>query len=232
MKTVNTIAAFVNKYLIYIMILLMIVSYFFPQPFLWIPPRTTILLSIIMFCMGMTLNVAAFKMVVLQPKAFILGGAFPVHHQPFGGLRLSAAVWSFFQFDYRFCLTRLRFWWNRQQCHDLHRQRRCRPHRFHDHGIDLVSDRRYTLFGLCLGWSVHRDLLLGNALVCLADGAFANHFRGDRPQTHCQAHRAISAIICVDFFRQYLIDRCRNCRSQRRRHRPIWLDRDFLSLAP
>lgn len=76
MKTVNTIAAFVNKYLIYIMILLMIVSYFFPQPFLWIPPRTTILLSIIMFCMGMTLNVAAFKMVVLQPKAFILGVLF------------------------------------------------------------------------------------------------------------------------------------------------------------
>gem|GEM_PF-3890722 len=32
MKTVNTIAAFVNKYLIYIMILLMIVSYFFRNP--------------------------------------------------------------------------------------------------------------------------------------------------------------------------------------------------------
>lgn len=76
MKTVNAIAAFVNKYLIYIMILLMIVSYFFPQPFLWIPARTTNLLSIIMFCMGMTLNFDAFKMVVVQPKAFIIGVIF------------------------------------------------------------------------------------------------------------------------------------------------------------
>ena len=56
MKTVNTIAAFVNKYLIYIMIFIDDRLLFFPQPFLWIPPRTTILLSIIMFCMGMTLN--------------------------------------------------------------------------------------------------------------------------------------------------------------------------------
>lgn len=181
MKTVNTIAAFVNKYLIYIMILLMIVSYFFPQPFLWIPPRTTILLSIIMFCMGMTLNVAAFKMVVLQPKAFILGVLFQFTISPLVAYGLAQLFGLSSRFDHRFCLTRLRFWWNRQQCHDLHRQRRCRPHRFHDHGIDLVSDRRYTLFGLCLGWPVHRDLLLGNALVCLADGAFANHFRGDRP---------------------------------------------------
>lgn len=73
MKIVNATANFVNKYLIYIMILLMIVSYFFPQPFLWIPTQTTNLLSIIMFCMGMTLNLDAFKMVVIQPKAFILG---------------------------------------------------------------------------------------------------------------------------------------------------------------
>ncbi|MBV7390515.1 MULTISPECIES: bile acid:sodium symporter family protein [Enterococcus] len=73
MKTVNAIATFVNKYLIYIMIILMFISYFFPQPFLWIPDRTTNLLSIIMFCMGMTLNLDAFKMVALQPKAFFLG---------------------------------------------------------------------------------------------------------------------------------------------------------------
>ncbi len=76
MKTVNMIAAFVNKYLIYIMILLMILAYFMPQPFLWIPPRITNLLSIIMFCMGMTLNLDAFKMVVIQPKAFIIGVLF------------------------------------------------------------------------------------------------------------------------------------------------------------
>lgn len=73
MKTVNMIAAFVNKYLIYIMIVLMILAYFMPQPFLWIPPRITNLLSIIMFCMGMTLNFNAFKMVAIQPKAFIIG---------------------------------------------------------------------------------------------------------------------------------------------------------------
>ena len=73
MKTINAIATFVNKYLIYIMILLMIIAYFFPQPFLWIPPRITNLLSIIMFCMGMTLNLDAFKLVVTQPKAFIIG---------------------------------------------------------------------------------------------------------------------------------------------------------------
>ncbi len=73
MNTINSIAKFVNKYLIYLMVLLMLISYLFPQPFLWIPTRTTTLLSIIMFCMGMTLNVTAFKMVVIQPKAFILG---------------------------------------------------------------------------------------------------------------------------------------------------------------
>ncbi len=73
MKVVNAIATFVNKYLIYIMIILMLVSYFLPQPFLWIPDRTTLLLSIIMFCMGMTLDVHSFKMVIVQPKAFILG---------------------------------------------------------------------------------------------------------------------------------------------------------------
>jgi BASS family bile acid:Na+ symporter len=73
MKIINGIAQFVNKYLIYIMVLLMFISYFFPQPFLWIPNQTTTLLSIIMFCMGMTLNFTAFKMVALQPKAFIIG---------------------------------------------------------------------------------------------------------------------------------------------------------------
>lgn len=73
MNTINSIAKFVNKYLIYLMVLLMLISYLFPQPFLWIPTRTTTLLSIIMFCMGMTLNVTAFKMVVIQPKAFLLG---------------------------------------------------------------------------------------------------------------------------------------------------------------
>lgn len=55
MNTVNIIAAFVNKYLIYLMIVLMILAYFMPQPFLWILPRITNLLSIIMFCMGMIL---------------------------------------------------------------------------------------------------------------------------------------------------------------------------------
>lgn len=76
MKVVNAIATFVNKYLIYIMIALMVVSYYIPQPFLWIPNKTTFLLSIIMFCMGMTLDFNSFKMVVVQPKAFILGLVF------------------------------------------------------------------------------------------------------------------------------------------------------------
>lgn len=73
MKYINAIANFVSKYLIYIMIALMIVAYVMPSPFLWIPNQTTMLLSIIMFCMGMTLDVSAFKTVITQPKAFILG---------------------------------------------------------------------------------------------------------------------------------------------------------------
>ncbi len=204
---------------------------FFPQPFLWIPPRTTILLSIIMFCMGMTLNVAAFKMVVLQPKAFILGVLFQFTISPLVAYGLAQLFGLSSSLIIGFVLL---------GC--VSGGTASNVMTFIGKG-DVALTVSMTTVSTLLATVVtpflvyvlagqYTEISFWEMLLSVLQMVLLPIILGDRPQTHCQAHRAISAIICVDFFRQYLIDRCRNCRSQRRRHRPIWLDRDFLSLAP
>lgn len=72
-KGMNQAAAFVSKAMVYIILVILVVAFFFPGPFIWAKARTTELLSIIMFCMGMTLDVSSFKAVAKNPKAVLLG---------------------------------------------------------------------------------------------------------------------------------------------------------------
>lgn len=73
MKIINSLAQFIGKYLVYILIIFMIIGFVQPPSFLWAVPHTTTLLGVIMFCMGMTLDIDSFKSVVKSPKAFIVG---------------------------------------------------------------------------------------------------------------------------------------------------------------
>lgn len=73
MKVIQKISSFINKYLIYIMLVIMVFSYTMPQTILVLPLDTNLLLGIVMLCMGLTLDVSNFKAVAKHPKAFILG---------------------------------------------------------------------------------------------------------------------------------------------------------------
>ena len=73
MSVLNKLAEFVGKYLTYIVFAVVVAAFFFPQGFTWAASQTVLLLSIIMFGMGMTLRASDFALVLSRPKEVFFG---------------------------------------------------------------------------------------------------------------------------------------------------------------
>ncbi len=73
MSVLNKLAEFVGKYLTYIVVAVVVVAFFVPDMFVWAASKTVLLLSIIMFGMGMTLRASDFALVFKRPKEVFFG---------------------------------------------------------------------------------------------------------------------------------------------------------------
>ena len=73
MSVLNKLAEFVGKYLTYIVFAVVVAAFFFPQGFTWAASQTVLLLSVIMFGMGMTLRASDFALVLSRPKEVFFG---------------------------------------------------------------------------------------------------------------------------------------------------------------
>ena len=73
MSVLNKLAEFVGKYLTYIVFAVVVAAFFFPQGFAWAASQTVLLLSVIMFGMGMTLRASDFALVLSRPKEVFFG---------------------------------------------------------------------------------------------------------------------------------------------------------------
>lgn len=75
MKALQTISSFAGKYFAVWVIITALIAYLFPEPFLGLGAYITILLGIVMFGMGLTLNARDFKIVLTNPIPVIIGVA-------------------------------------------------------------------------------------------------------------------------------------------------------------
>jgi BASS family bile acid:Na+ symporter len=73
MKTLEKAVKFIGDYFIAWTILAAVTGFFKPELFTWVLPQIPILLGIIMFGMGMTLDIDDFKTILLRPKDVLLG---------------------------------------------------------------------------------------------------------------------------------------------------------------
>jgi len=73
MKTLEKSVKFIGDYFIIWTIIAAVIGFFQPATFAWVLPQVTILLGIIMFGMGMTLEVEDFKNILKHPKYILLG---------------------------------------------------------------------------------------------------------------------------------------------------------------
>ncbi|KRM30425.1 bile acid transporter [Agrilactobacillus composti DSM 18527 = JCM 14202] len=73
MKAVTKVGNWMSKWFTLLVVLWAAVNYFLPQTSLWIAPKTPILLGIILFGMGLTLNRDDFARILKQPIPVILG---------------------------------------------------------------------------------------------------------------------------------------------------------------
>lgn len=73
MKLLVTISTFAGKYFAVLVVLMAIIAFMNPQPFLWINNYLTILLGIVMFGMGLTLKPVDFKIVFTKPIPVLIG---------------------------------------------------------------------------------------------------------------------------------------------------------------
>jgi BASS family bile acid:Na+ symporter len=73
MKTLEKTVKFIGDYFIVWTIVAAVIGFFQPATFAWVLPQVTILLGIIMFGMGMTLEVDDFKNIFKNPKYILLG---------------------------------------------------------------------------------------------------------------------------------------------------------------
>lgn len=73
MSVLNKLAEFVGKYLTYIVFAVVVAAFFFPKGFTWAASQTVLLLSVIMFGMGMTLRASDFALVLSRPKEVFFG---------------------------------------------------------------------------------------------------------------------------------------------------------------
>ena len=73
MRTLETLTKFVSKNFTVLVIIVALFSYFFPSLGLSIAPHTSILLMVVLFGMGLSLNVGDFKRIGKHPVPVILG---------------------------------------------------------------------------------------------------------------------------------------------------------------
>lgn len=73
MKVLNKLAEFVGKNLTYVVIIVVVSAFFVPQAYTWAVSKTVLLLSVIMFGMGMTLHASDFAIVLKRPKEVFFG---------------------------------------------------------------------------------------------------------------------------------------------------------------
>lgn len=73
MKTLEKSVKFIGDYFIVWTIIAALIGFFQPAVFGWVLPQVTVLLGIIMFGMGMTLEVKDFKNILKNPKEIFIG---------------------------------------------------------------------------------------------------------------------------------------------------------------
>ena len=73
MKQIEKISNFMGKYMAVFVIIAAGFALFIPSTFTWAAPKITLLLSVVMFGMGLTLKGADFKMVLTRPLDVLLG---------------------------------------------------------------------------------------------------------------------------------------------------------------
>jgi len=73
MKTLEKAVKFIGDYFIVWTIIAAVIGFFQPSVFGWVLPQVTVLLGIIMFGMGMTLEVEDFKNILKNPKEIFIG---------------------------------------------------------------------------------------------------------------------------------------------------------------
>ena len=89
MNVLNKLAEFVGKNLTYIVVAVVVAAFFQPQAFTWAASKTVLLLSVIMFGMGMTLRASDFARFCTRVPASqrcVLRLRRPVHHHAGTGL--------------------------------------------------------------------------------------------------------------------------------------------------
>ncbi len=73
MNVLNKLADFVGRYLTYVVAAVVVAAFFMPQAFTWAASKTVLLLSVIMFGMGMTLQASDFAVVFKRPREVFFG---------------------------------------------------------------------------------------------------------------------------------------------------------------
>ncbi|PID24184.1 bile acid:sodium symporter family protein [Sporosarcina sp. P7] len=75
MKALETIGSIAGKYFAFWVILVAVIAFLFPNPFLGLGAYITILLGVVMFGMGLTLRAVDFKIILTNPLPVIIGVA-------------------------------------------------------------------------------------------------------------------------------------------------------------
>lgn len=73
MRRLEKISDFFSKYMAVLVIIMAAVSLLIPQSFIWVTPRISILLGVVMFGMGMTLKISDFRAIFKTPKEVLIG---------------------------------------------------------------------------------------------------------------------------------------------------------------
>lgn len=73
MKTLNKISELASKYFSLIVVITAAISIFTPSSFTWVVPNISLMLGIIMFGMGMTIEMDDFKTIISRPKDILIG---------------------------------------------------------------------------------------------------------------------------------------------------------------
>lgn len=73
MKVLEALSAVAGKYFAVWVILISVIAFIFPEPFLGLGGFITILLGVVMFGMGLTLKAVDFKIIITKPLPVIIG---------------------------------------------------------------------------------------------------------------------------------------------------------------
>ena len=92
MNVVKKIGDFIGKYMAIIVIGVAAIALFWPSSFTWATPHTTLLLGIVMFGMGMTLDLNDFKIVFSRPKDVLVGMFSSIYYNAFISIYISKVI--------------------------------------------------------------------------------------------------------------------------------------------